>query len=283
MPNRNGGEGYRYGFQGQEGDSEVKGKGNSINYKFRMHDPRVGRFFAVDPLFREYPHYSPYAFSGNKVIAFIELEGLEELAIPYVNNGDRGKIVMLTAEQVENIKNIAVFIIAGVSSIGSPDNSSIKYGVIFDGNSTSGEGGIKGPKMASGGKSVHINVADLAGIYGSLLSGGSPVKNNRGTPTGQTKSNAHSDVAAGSSFIKKGLDKGSGLVESVMKNVKEIRTTYKEPFIIGSENNVYQKHDAYVVFTEIDTTINVGEEENLAKFEVQIAANAKNIANKDKR
>ena len=42
-----------------------------------MHDPRVGRFFAVDPLFRKYPHNSPYAFSENRVIDCVELEGLE--------------------------------------------------------------------------------------------------------------------------------------------------------------------------------------------------------------
>lgn len=59
-------------------DNELKGEGNSINYKFRMYDPRVGRFFAVDPLSMEYPHYTPYSFSGNKVIAYVELEGLEE-------------------------------------------------------------------------------------------------------------------------------------------------------------------------------------------------------------
>ena len=69
---------YRYGFQGQEKDDEIKGEGNSLNYTFRMHDPRVGRFFAIDPLFKDYPHYTPYSFSGNKVIAFKELEGLEE-------------------------------------------------------------------------------------------------------------------------------------------------------------------------------------------------------------
>jgi hypothetical protein len=42
-----------------------------------MHDPRIGRFFAVDPLASKYPHYTPYSFSGNKVIANVELEGLE--------------------------------------------------------------------------------------------------------------------------------------------------------------------------------------------------------------
>ncbi len=70
---------YRYGFQGQEKDDEVKGNGNSLNYKFRMHDPRVGRFFAVDPLFRRYAHNSTYAFSENRVLDGIELEGKEHL------------------------------------------------------------------------------------------------------------------------------------------------------------------------------------------------------------
>jgi len=77
---------YRYGFQGQELDNEIKGEGNSLNYTFRMHDPRVGRFFAEDPLSPEYPWYSPYQFGGNKAIAFGELEGLEEYHA--VNNKD---------------------------------------------------------------------------------------------------------------------------------------------------------------------------------------------------
>ena len=68
---------YRYGFQNQEKDDELKGAGNSVNYKYRMHDPRVGRFFAVDPLASKYPWNSTYAFSENKLIAWRELEGLE--------------------------------------------------------------------------------------------------------------------------------------------------------------------------------------------------------------
>ena len=85
---------YRYGFQGQEKDDEVKGEGNSINFKYRMHDPRIGRFFAVDPLASSYPHNSPYAFSENIVINAIELEGLEKIALSgytsqsHYNKGD---------------------------------------------------------------------------------------------------------------------------------------------------------------------------------------------------
>jgi RHS repeat-associated protein len=85
VPNRHNNSGeYRYGFQGQEKDDEVKGEGNSLNYTFRMHDPRVGRFFAVDPLFREYPWNSTYAFAENSPIAGIDLEGLEFF---YATNG----------------------------------------------------------------------------------------------------------------------------------------------------------------------------------------------------
>jgi len=80
VPNRHGSTAdYRYGFQGQEKDDEIKGEGNSLNYTFRMHDPRMGRFFAVDPLEKDFPWNSPYAFAENKVIAFTELEGAESL------------------------------------------------------------------------------------------------------------------------------------------------------------------------------------------------------------
>ena len=70
--------GYRFGFQNQEKDDEIKGEGNSVNYSFRMHDPRLGRFFALDPLSKKYLFNSPYSFSGNKLIAWAELKGLED-------------------------------------------------------------------------------------------------------------------------------------------------------------------------------------------------------------
>ena len=74
------GSSYRYGFQGQEDDPELKGEGNSTNYKYRMHDPRIGRFFATDPLEKKYPYLTPYQFSSNQPIHAPELEGLESAA-----------------------------------------------------------------------------------------------------------------------------------------------------------------------------------------------------------
>jgi RHS repeat-associated protein len=79
MPNRHGytGTKYRFGFQDQEVDDELKGEDNSVNYAFRMHDPRIGRFLSIDPLAFKFPYYSPYHFASNSTIISVELEGLE--------------------------------------------------------------------------------------------------------------------------------------------------------------------------------------------------------------
>lgn len=82
-------EAYSWGFQGQEKDDEISGMGNSISYTYRIHDPRIGRFFGVDPLTDDYPYFSPYQFSGNRVIDKIELEGLEPTEPPTKGNEDQ--------------------------------------------------------------------------------------------------------------------------------------------------------------------------------------------------
>ena len=86
---------YRFGFQNQEMDNEIKGVGNHINFAYRGHDPRTGRFWSVDPLTGKYPFYSPYAFSGNKVISYVEFEGLEETR-PSNNTSNSPKIGIST-------------------------------------------------------------------------------------------------------------------------------------------------------------------------------------------
>ena len=101
---------YRYGFQNQEKDDEIKGAGNSVNYKYRMHDPRVGRFFAVDPLIKKFPYYSSYAFSGNRVIDAIELEGKEpeDFLINFIINSVKSYIIQTSQKYIENtVKNVA--------------------------------------------------------------------------------------------------------------------------------------------------------------------------------
>jgi RHS repeat-associated protein len=77
---------YAYKFNGKRDDSEWNGNdGAMYDYGMRIYDPRIARFLSVDPLTAEYPWYTPYQFAGNKPIAFIDLDGLEEtpLHLPF--------------------------------------------------------------------------------------------------------------------------------------------------------------------------------------------------------
>jgi hypothetical protein len=103
-------------------DNEIKGEGNSLNYKYRMHDPRVGRFFAVDPLAPKYAYNSPYAFSENRLIDAIELEGLE--AVKGIVNTNKG---------VDAGGNIEIKIIPDNNVIG---NFSSNFQFLFHNNLT---------------------------------------------------------------------------------------------------------------------------------------------------
>ena len=69
---------FHFGFQSQESYTNLKGTDNSFSFKYRIYDSRIGRFFSVDPLIPKFPFYSPYLFDGNKPIARVELEGLED-------------------------------------------------------------------------------------------------------------------------------------------------------------------------------------------------------------
>lgn len=56
VPNRHGNSSsYRYGFQRQEKDDELKGEGNSLDFGERMYDPRIGRWFKIDPQASQMP------------------------------------------------------------------------------------------------------------------------------------------------------------------------------------------------------------------------------------
>lgn len=64
---------YQYKYQGQELQTET----GWYSFKWRNYMPDIGRFFNVDPLAEKYNTWTPYAFSGNRVIDARELEGLE--------------------------------------------------------------------------------------------------------------------------------------------------------------------------------------------------------------
>ena len=66
---------YRFGFNGKENDNEVKGEGNSLDFGERIYDSRLGRFLSLDPLMKKFPNMSPYIFSVDNPIIFIDIKG----------------------------------------------------------------------------------------------------------------------------------------------------------------------------------------------------------------
>jgi RHS repeat-associated protein len=64
-------------YQGQELQDDLDL--GWYSFKWRNHDPTIGRFFNIDPLSESFYYNSPYAFSENKVTGHVELEGLESI------------------------------------------------------------------------------------------------------------------------------------------------------------------------------------------------------------
>jgi hypothetical protein len=68
-------------FQNQEFNDDLAV--DMYEFKWRMDDPQIGRFWQIDPLSEKYVYNSTYAFSENKVTGHIELEGLEAVNPKY--------------------------------------------------------------------------------------------------------------------------------------------------------------------------------------------------------
>ncbi|MEA1785615.1 hypothetical protein U1E44_05910 [Arenibacter sp. GZD96] len=62
-------------YQGQEFTEDLGL--NTHEWKYRMSDPSIGRFWQVDPLAESYAYNSTYAFQENKMGMGVELEGAE--------------------------------------------------------------------------------------------------------------------------------------------------------------------------------------------------------------
>ena len=112
---------YRFGFQNQEEDQELWG--GAVSFKYRLEDPRLGRFFSIDPLADDFPWNSPYAFSENRVMDGIELEGLEVILLK--EKGDDAMIYQAALKDKDKS-------VLSIYAHGNPDgfNTKTDYGWI---------------------------------------------------------------------------------------------------------------------------------------------------------
>ena len=78
-------------FQGQQFDDDLGL--NWVQFKWRNHDPQIGRFIEIDPLSEKYVYNSTYAFSENKVTSHVELEGLESMSSNAIIDWGVNKII----------------------------------------------------------------------------------------------------------------------------------------------------------------------------------------------
>lgn len=78
---------------------------NWIHFKWRNHDPTIGRFFNLDPLAENYFYNAPYVFSENRVLDGIELEGLEWKSIKDEKNNTQVNTIQVKVVNNSSMSN----------------------------------------------------------------------------------------------------------------------------------------------------------------------------------
>src|SRR5690554_1908657 len=74
MPSRSfNGNGYKFGFNGQEKENEIYGEGNTYSAEYWMYDSRLGRRWNLDP--KPNPSFSDYATFANNPVLYSDLLG----------------------------------------------------------------------------------------------------------------------------------------------------------------------------------------------------------------
>ena len=88
---------YRYGFNGKERDGDIEEE----NYDFgaRIYDGRLGRWLSTDPLQRKYPGMSPYNFTANNPMLYVDRDGRDYIV--YIDHTTKTIIIKATYHTVK--------------------------------------------------------------------------------------------------------------------------------------------------------------------------------------
>ncbi len=97
VPNRSASSAaYRYGFNGMEKDDELKGiTGSSYDFGARMYDPRVGRWFSLDPQSKKNSFESNYNYVSGNPIIYTDPDGETKRRVTVINDERTGKTIVI--------------------------------------------------------------------------------------------------------------------------------------------------------------------------------------------
>ncbi len=234
-------------FQDQERDETT----GWIQFKWRNHQPEIGRFFNVDPLAESFYYNSTYAFSENKVTNHIELEGLEavyaqaeaRLSLPLLPNlmGVTASIAYGVAVNIDDGKGMLFQTTSVGTQVGIYGGGGAEFGLFPTGSIDN----MKGTGLNFGGSAATTIVAgepfgpDGGGelnltvprdengsiIYEDIKAGGTialPVINYSGGITAYGDiSNTQSLVEFDINDIFKAIDERSGEIYEYIQNFAE--------------------------------------------------------------
>ncbi|MBP5663856.1 MAG: hypothetical protein J6X16_06270 [Bacteroidales bacterium] len=116
--------GYRYFFNGQEGDNEVFGETANYAAEFWQYDSRLGRRWNLDWIYK--PFASNYAAFANNPIWYADPSGLDTISMN--KHGDIIDRVKTSCEEhVIKLEAIEVTLSSGESSGGTARNSDFQF------------------------------------------------------------------------------------------------------------------------------------------------------------
>ncbi|AZB16740.1 hypothetical protein EG352_02610 [Chryseobacterium indologenes] len=164
---------YRYSSQGQEKQRET----GWSSYRWRNYDAAMARFFNVDPLTESYHTWSPFAFSGNRVVDARELEGLEPKKVNEVSlPGDPIEFAEFIGGGINSIRAAFSNSVVRTANVVANDRFNNKYEVDNDGGLTLLTGVPKESfkeKVVNGSFDLAtLGMAALGGPEGVLMSQG---------------------------------------------------------------------------------------------------------------
>ena len=247
-------------YQGQEFTEDLGL--NTHEWKYRISDPALGRFWQIDPLAEDYVYNSTYAFQENKMGMGIELEGLELYKFPVDGSG----IARAVESGINYINNSVVDAGKSIGSFFGGISDYLGDGAGgFNFTSKNAGGGDPGKK---GGRDVQSVDAD-----GFIQAGGQAKGGTSGAPLNKTES--FKDVVNMVKTVNSGLKKGSKTTEAIMDATKSNDTTVTAPFASGVE----QTSGSAVLHRTKDSTVTINKN-NVSDFN---RASQKSIQNQEQK